>query len=50
MNGSSEKFSEQYSDQKIIQTGARQAVFREILLKSDLRVRDKVPFLISLKS
>ena len=29
----------------IIQTGTRDVVFREILLKFDLRVRGKVPFL-----
>ena len=33
----------------IIQTGIRHAVFREILLKFDLRVHGKVPSLISLK-
>ena len=29
---------------KIVQTGTRHAVFREILLKLDLRVRGKVLF------
>ena len=35
--------------QKIIQTGTKYASFTERLLKFDLRVRDKVLFLISLK-
>ena len=35
---------------KMIYTGTRYGGFRQILLKFDLRVRGKVPFLISSKS
>ena len=35
---------------RIILTGTRHAILREILLKFDLKIRGKVPFLIPLKS
>ena len=44
------RFSEQYIVKKIIETRTKHDEFREILLKFELRVRGKVPFLISLKN
>ena len=46
VNCRGKKFSEQYSDKKIIYTGTRHDEFWKILLKFDLRVCGKVPFLI----
>ena len=44
------RFSERYMVKKIIETRAKHDESREVLIKFELRVRGKVPFLISLKN
>ena len=51
MNGNGKKFREQFMVQKInLNIRTRHDEFREILIKFDVRVRVKVPILISLKT
>ena len=50
MNDCGEKFCEQYIVKQIVKKGTRHDEFKEILLKFEFRVRDQVPFSISLKS
>ena len=50
MNGSNEKFTEQYRVKQIILTGIKHNEFWKIVLKFDLSVYGKFAFLLTLKS